>query len=157
MIEEEKEDDEGKGGAGDPPPAFVLPFPFEKEYAVADEALPPAEFWYDGSYAKVDWWSMMIVWGRWSYDAKTKKLKHALTQRSFNMAYLNTPEKLLRAMTSLMIQPQGDVEQFYQLASGVLKKRHGIEWQNFWGEGAVILDKPPIEKPKPIQVFGGRL
>jgi hypothetical protein len=140
--EEERDDSSsGTGGGVGEPPALVFEFPFEAKdgFELEKESVLIDGFWHDGSFAKLHWWGTYVKWGRWTYDTKQKVLKHALTQRTFRLAGLDSQERLLRAMTSLLVQPNADVEHFYQLATGVLKHRHGVNWDAFWGRGEQVL------------------
>jgi hypothetical protein len=144
------DDESGSTGGGgmQAPPALMLPFPFEVERGASDEeAVMTDGFWHDGSYRHVDWWSPTVRWGKWVYDARTRTIKHALTRRLFSFQNLDSPERLLRAMASLMIQPHGDSERFYQLASGLLQKRHGVGWESFWGNCEAVLSSEPTPRP----------
>ena len=151
FTDEEEDSGSQSGGGMQAPPALTLPFPFESPHSGPsdDEAVLSDGFWHDGSYHQVDWWAPTVRWGKWVYDARTRTIKHALTRRLFSFQNLDNPERLLRAMASLMVHPHGESERFYQLASGVLNKRHGVGWDAFWGKGETVLSSEPMPRPTP--------
>lgn len=128
--------------------SLFLPMPFEVDPPSSDESLVPS-FWSDGSYGRIDWLCSHVQWGKWVYDARTRTLRHTITHRSFSLSKLDDPSRLLKAMTSLMIQPNGDTEHFYQLASGILKYRHNSDWNSFWLNGESTLSLLPTKTVSP--------
>jgi hypothetical protein len=151
-IHNESEDDvDGDSTSGDTShgsaSSVFLPMPFEVESNPSDDALFPSIFWTSSEFLKVDWFSSSSVqWGKWVYDPRTKTLRHSLTHRSFSLLKINDPTRLLKVLASLLVQPHSDTEQFYQLASGILKNRHGADWNSFWAAGEStfthIISKP---------------
>jgi hypothetical protein len=150
----ETDDDGGSSGSGEP--ALTLPFPFEVFHGGAGELTPTTDdFWTDQSFLRVNWRDPLVRWGKWGYDVRTRQLTHALTQRSFSLSRLDSPGALLRAITSLLIQPNGDVAQFYHLASGALKFCHNKSWDSFWGQGERLVYQPQPNPPKLSKKQGG--
>lgn len=118
-----------------------LPIPFDcKQSDTSEDSILMEDFWYDDSYNQVDWWSSTITWGGWTYSAIDSNIRHNITCRTFYFKSLDKPERLLMAITSLLSQPYGNSEHFYQLLTGILTKRHGVQWEQFWNNGEEILD-----------------
>lgn len=139
-LEEEEQGDSSSSGGIETPPGYRPVFPFEHStHRLPEDALFTNNFWYDGSYGKVDWLGDTVKWGKWLYDPKTRTIKHSLTHRAISLGKLNSPQRLLRTMTSLMTQPHGDPSHFYQLATGILQKRHQKDWKDLWTKGEEII------------------
>lgn len=143
-------DSSGEAASGSASSVF-LPMPFENDSQV-DESIFPTLFWSSSDFNRINWLSdRSIQWGKWVYDPRTKTLRHSLTHRTFSLNKINDPTRLLKVLASLLVQPHSDTEQFYQLASGVLKNRHGTDWNSFWqlGDATFLktISKPNTPKP----------
>lgn len=139
-LEEEEQGDSSSSGGIETPPGYKPVFPFQQNHSTfPDGSLFTNNFWYDGSYAKINWTGDTVKWGQWLYDPKTRTIKHNLTQRAIALGKLTNPQRLLRVMTSLMNQPHGEPTQFYQLATGILQKRHQKDWVDLWTKGEEVI------------------
>lgn len=144
-LEEEEQGDSSSSGGIETPPGYKPIFPFQQSpYSFQEGALFTENFWYDGSYSKINWLGDTVKWGQWLYDPKTRTIKHNLTQRAISLGKLNSPQRLLRVITSLMKQPHGDPTQFHQLATGILQKRYNKDWADLWTKGEEVIKDIPV-------------
>jgi hypothetical protein len=144
-----EEDDESSGDGGGSESFSNFIFPFEaraKESEDGVRSLAP-NFWYDGTFAELNWFQSTIQWGKWVYDSNSMQLTHILSKRNFRLQLLDSPDAMLRALTSLLVQPHSEPERFYQLIYGLLKYRHGISIDDFWHNGLATLTASPIKNP----------
>lgn len=151
IIEDDESGDAGKAGSSSLSISLFLPIPFEVESIDSIESEEGSHsdksFYY--AYHKTDWHGQSVQWGRWVYDSRNQTLKHSISHRIIYLTRINSSNKLLKVISSLMIQPNGDSEQFYQLATGILQHRHGASWDDVWKDPTQVFKNEKI-RPKTV-------